>query len=440
MRTFLVEQALRRLDPATRTNAETALDSLLPEKDDWSDLEQIDLQEFLWYQLPTKWLADTKEHHEVAWALGDLFESAGLDRYADLCRSASTHELLALWARDRDAARSRMRDLMTASGVVPPETALITWGSMQGLAEHGAHRLVSAALEAAVVDGSLVPGRRGWPAVARRVADRRLRGPDPSGEHASLLESVEAERQHHWLADVQRRTGLSDGEVAALAEALAGAADDEAVATVSASLEPLRWFMGQVGDGVTMTAHDYLPRRLATDGNERYGWFELSPHFTVRGERDVPELSLLNELARGSRLVTLRHRRLALSARGRAALADDASLVPAVLSQLFTAATWEGDASLGLALTLVCDEPSARTEVSAALFRYLSDRWSLGDAPLTVLDVGGAARRLRTAARVFGWFSPREPRSTQGAPVLTDVGRAALLLGIRIAARAPKEM
>ncbi len=440
MRTFLVEQALRRLDPATRTNAETALDSLLTEEDDWSDLEQLDLQEFLWYQLPTKWLTDTTELHEIAWALGDLFECAGLDRYADLCRSASTHELLALWAHDREPARRRMRDLMAESGVVPPETALLTWGAMQGLAEYGAHRLVSAALEAAVVDGSLVPGRRGWRAVAGRVADRRLRGPDPSGEHASLLESVEEERQQHWLADVQRRTGLSDGEVAALATDLAGAAGREAVAAVSGSLEPLRWFLGQVGDGVTKTAHDYLPPQLALDGNERYGWFELSPHFKVRGERDVPELTLLNELARGSRLVTLRHRRLALSARGRAALVDDDSLIPAVLGQLFTSATWDGDASLGLALTLVCEEPSARTEVSASLLRYLSDRWSRGETPLSILDVGGAARRLRTASRVFGWFGPREPRSTQGAPVLTDVGRAALLLGIRIAARAPKEM
>lgn len=438
MRRFSVEQALRSLDPATRANAETALDSLLLEEEDWSDLQQLRLQEFLWYALPTKWLTDAREQHEIAWALADLLEAAGLERYAALCRSGPTHELLALWARDRDVARRRMQDLMDASGVVPPATPALTWGAMLGVAEHRAHSLVSAALEAAIVDGTLVPGKRGWRTVAAGLSEQRLRGPDPSDEHESLLDSVEQERQAHWLADVQRRTGITDDEVAELATALAGAADGAAFTAVSASLDPLRWFLGQLADGVAMTTHGYLPRQLALDANERYGWFDLSPAFKVRGERDLPELTLLHELSRESRLVALKQRRLRLTARGRSALGDDDALVGAVLGHLFTSDTWSGDSAVGLALVLVCEEPSTRTEIDAALLRFLSQRWRRGDKPLSILDIGGAARRVRTAARVFGWFEPDRPGSWGRAPELTAVGRAALLLGIRAVARGPK--
>lgn len=441
MTSFAVEQALRHLDDSARNDARAALESLLPEHGDWADLLQLTLQEFLWYHLPVKWLTDSSHHHEVAWALGDLFEAAGLDRYAGLCRSAATHELIAQWADNREEARERFRGLVADSGVNPPDTPLLTWGSMQGLSEYAAGLHVSAALEAAVVEGSLVPGRRGWRSVAAAVTERTLRGPDPHGEHSCLLARVETDRRRDWLAETQRRIGLTGEPAATLAAHLASPPTDDVVHAVAASLEPLVWFLSQIGDGLNLTERGYLPRRLALDADERYAWFDLRPKFTVRGERDLPELTLIHALARETRLVTLRRGRLTLSAQGRAALADEPSLVRAILSVIFAPTTWEGDAAVGMAVALACADPATRVstaDLDAALHRHLQARWRAGASDLTVADVRGAGRRLDSSGRVFAWFAPAERGVWDRAPQLTEVGRHALLLGLRMVACAPR--
>lgn len=157
-----VEDALAAQEPATADEARAARDWTLPDGGDWPDLTQLGLQNFLWYALPMKWMTDEAHHHEVAWALGDLFESVGLHRYAALCRSEDTHRLVARWEPDREGARKELRRLMERSGVDPLETDLLAWGDIQGMAEHAASWTVSRALEAAVEDGRLVPGTRGW--------------------------------------------------------------------------------------------------------------------------------------------------------------------------------------------------------------------------------------------------------------------------------------
>jgi hypothetical protein len=66
------------------------------------DLPDVGVVErFLTEQLPSHWRVDEREQHEVAWALGDLFELAGLAPQAETCRSAATHELLAGWGWTR---------------------------------------------------------------------------------------------------------------------------------------------------------------------------------------------------------------------------------------------------------------------------------------------------------------------------------------------------
>lgn len=435
-----VERALRKLPDATRDDARAAIEWLLPEDGDWDDLLQLTVQGFLWYSLPVKWLTDSIHHHEVAWALGDLFERGGLERYAGLCRSTATHELISLWETDPEAARAQFRTLTVDSGVDPPDTTLLTWGHLQGMTEHVACLNVSAALEAAVADGSLVPGRPGWRSVATSVTERTLSGPDPQGEHPRLLDAVEAERCRDWLSDLRRRTGLSDDAAAALMAGLASSSHDDLDA-VGASLEPLAWFLRRIGDGITLTEAGYLPRGLGLDADERYDWFGLKPKFTVRGERDLPELMLIHRLTRDTRLVTLRRRRLTVSARGREALADERSLLRAVLARLFDPTTWEGDAAVGVAIALICADPTQRftsADLDAALHRHLRARWRRGAGELTVDDVRGAGWPLRTAGRTFGWYAPAERGVWDLAPRLTDVGRQACLLGIRAIACGPR--
>jgi len=430
-----IERALHELPEDTRGDARAAIEWLLPEDDDaWEDLLQLAVQGFLWYSLPMKWLTSSAEHHEIAWALGDLFEAAGLVRYGDLCRSPETHALISRWEHDTEGARVQFRTLMADSGVDPPDSDLLTWGELQTLTEHAANLHVSHALEKAVAEGSLVPGRRGWRSVAASVTERTLRGPDPSGKRPSLLDAVEAERCEAWFSELRRRAVVPDDAASALLARVAPPPSGDVVNAVVESLEPLAWFLNEVGDGVTMTQAGYLPRRLVLDADERYDWFELKPQFSVRTEHDLPEIALLHDLARQARLVTLRGRRLTVSARGRQSLDDVPTLRRTVLTALFDPTTWDGDAAVGAAVALLCADsaqPFMRGDLDLALHRHLRGRWRREAGDLTVDDVRGASRRLRTAAQAFGWFAPAERRAWELAPRLTDVGRLACVLGLR---------
>ena len=60
-------------------------------------LDQVSLLglcEWLWYQLPAKWLCPLSEHLELAAALGALFQELGRPRHAELCRSPTTERVL----------------------------------------------------------------------------------------------------------------------------------------------------------------------------------------------------------------------------------------------------------------------------------------------------------------------------------------------------------
>lgn len=96
-----LERALLTLDAATQAQVRPALAWMRAEAGgrDASDLEP--LRRFLWRELPVAPHGDDREPHEVAWALGELFEQAGLPAGAALCRAATTHEIIAVgrWTR-----------------------------------------------------------------------------------------------------------------------------------------------------------------------------------------------------------------------------------------------------------------------------------------------------------------------------------------------------
>jgi hypothetical protein len=98
------------------------------------------LEDFLSQELPRRWPGDEHERHEVAWALGDLLERAGLPELAARCRSASTHEWLAVWdwVRSFSGVREEFWSPAVAAlgrpAVVPPRVAL-SLSSAQALLE-----------------------------------------------------------------------------------------------------------------------------------------------------------------------------------------------------------------------------------------------------------------------------------------------------------------
>jgi len=112
-----LETLLASLDPSSADLARAAVGWILPEGAALTQLGQVELQEFLWYQLPLKWMAPTSQLHEVAWSLADLFTAAGLERYALLSRAPQTHRLLDAWQdNDHALARRMMKEAIRSSG------------------------------------------------------------------------------------------------------------------------------------------------------------------------------------------------------------------------------------------------------------------------------------------------------------------------------------
>jgi hypothetical protein len=90
-----VEELVRSLDKATATLVRPVLARLSRRGGPGGPTTQV-LQEFLMWDLPREEALDVGAQHEVAWALGDLYERAGLPEQAAVCRSALTHEALAV--------------------------------------------------------------------------------------------------------------------------------------------------------------------------------------------------------------------------------------------------------------------------------------------------------------------------------------------------------
>lgn len=99
----LLDRALLTLDDVTVARVRPALDWMCssrpasPPDGARSEAPGAEaVRRFLWHDLPG-WPGEGAEQHEVAWALGDLFELAGMAEQASLCRSSATHEILAVW-------------------------------------------------------------------------------------------------------------------------------------------------------------------------------------------------------------------------------------------------------------------------------------------------------------------------------------------------------
>jgi len=407
---------------------------MLPDDASLSELGQVELQEFLWYQLPLKWVVETSELHEVAWSLADLFTAAGLDRYAILCRAPATHRLLDAWQDDdHEPARRTMKAAFPSSGVVPPDTPLMRWGSVLGVVEHSASRRVSQALEQAIDAGELLPGERGWKQQAARISEASLTMPHIDLHGGTMRQAVCRERAERWAAGspaarealLTPMLPLLDGDVSIPAEA-------------GDCLTPLRWLLENVGDGATLTQAGWLPKALVLAANDRFGWFDMFG-FQLRTETDMPELATVNELARRARLITRKGRKVALSATGRRALGDPGVLWRIVIAGIFATGRYEGEGAAQAAATLVRPTaPLPDNTVEAKVGAGLQGRWrtASGDA----LDEWSglyATREYRVFSEVFGWFE--EDGDWQNRTLtLTPPGRQAALLGLQLQAQAPR--
>lgn len=412
--------------------ARAALDWIVGPEGGPGDLSQMQLQMFLWYSLPCKWLIEDAEHHEVAWALGDLLAAEGFERYGDLCRAPATHEVISAYHESLERGLQALRDALGASGVEPPDTDLLAWDSVMGVDESTVRDGVSEMLEASIVSGDLVVGARGWKARAARLTTDHLCAPDPDLDGRTPLDLVRTERVQRW-AD-------SGGPAwRQLHRALPPLLVEPDLAGVAArSMAPVRALLDEVGEGVTLTQSGYLPRALVVSLTDRFGWYDR-PGSKVRSEADVFQLARLNAMLRKGRVLTKRGRKLTTSASARKWIADDARLFHVVAEQLMSGSDFETDvAAVRAAVLLTRGGQVSDAELSSAVRRVVAERWRTSDGDkIGSQDVWWSSGPLSVLGSALGWV--QESGSWADRTVrLTDAGRAAAVIGLRSRAHAPR--
>ena len=322
---MVVAEALRRLAEEDPDAASYAVEA-------WSDLAadegpdrvgQRRLQEFLWYRLPRAFLAGDEEHVAIADALGRLLDELGLARRAAICHSEQTREILRAWHREPREGFAAFEAAADRSGVEPPDTDDLAWGSMMTLEEAQARDHVGQRLEEAIVETRLRPGRSGWRRQQRALTDAALnesRPGHPTGE--TWRQALTTARVQAWIdrsgaASASRRRLIDPLEPRLLhpVEVPEGAAE---------VTEPLRWLLARARDeGLPLTERGNLGRALVREAQQRFGfedwWFKDR---LPASEIDVIPLVRWHELLRAQRWVRRRGRTLHTTKAGEA-LADD---------------------------------------------------------------------------------------------------------------------
>jgi hypothetical protein len=264
-----------------RELASLAIDSLLGDRA-LSEVSLLELHQFLWLTLPVSWDGDTADHLAVAHRLGRLFSQAGMEHHATLCTSPMTVSIIGTYQTSgREAGRSSYRELVDATGLLPPDTGLLQWNQVKGPDERAAFTACAKALESAIDSGELAVAERRWKAVRAEVTERTLRG--------EWLARVESERLTRWAdrnRDIlgRRRTTL----LSRLKNSEMPPAD---------AYPTLRWLLARAESGIELSPAGHLPATLVSEAVTTFGWSDQLIG-TLDREHDVLPLRHLHDLAR----------------------------------------------------------------------------------------------------------------------------------------------
>lgn len=407
-------------------------------------LSRYELQVFLWYGLPRKWLAPLEEKQAVAARLGRFLELVGgrATTHAAMCTSEQTMRLLRAWEEDDDAAGELLREALTASGIEPPDTDALEWGSLMGLEEARLREQTARELENAVEEGRLEPGRRDFRRRQVELVEELLGAPRPE-DGRSPLDVIAEERLEDWARRGSEERRAIVAAILPLMQAPPSPAEDPPA--VRAPLAPLTWLLGAAVEGIALTQTGALNRALVRAAVERFpDWWEIERYGPPRREDEVSRLREVDGLARRMRLLRSRGRKLVLTKRGQAAHEEPATLLDAVAPHLLCADGFDGAVQelaaavlLGGGETIDCDE--MEQAVHAAI---VAEGWhAAGEAP-GVLDVAAAAFdliRLADALELldYEYEYDRESGKARRELGMTRAGRKALRLALRARATGP---
>ncbi len=328
-----VEQALAAIgagEPEVAEDARAAWESLTAGEGP-ETVTQWRLQLFLWEELNRSWRGDAPGRWRVASALAALLDGLGMQRYSAIARSETTRQILLTGDQAPDRGRTVVRRALQRSGIEPPDTELLTWGTVMGPVESQALEAVADRLELAVAVGDLLPGSRGWRDQQAEIALDALMTPRPELAGDAFYDGIMDERLNHWVRGPRSTT--RGGLLAPLESALREPVDPGMAAPARALLRPLDWLLTEISDGLALTAAGYLPPRTVARALDELGWREelIGP---ASREVDAYPVLILRETAQRLGLCRRRGSRLSLTPGGRAALADGRTLWQAVAAGL----------------------------------------------------------------------------------------------------------
>lgn len=377
------------------------------------EISRHDLQQFVHYTLPRKYLAGVEEHIAVARSLGDALEHLGAPpEYADLCRSPETIALLRLWAVDEDAAFAQFAAFTDDSGLEPPDVEGLRWQGVMGLAEARTRDAATLALERALEAGDTRP--------AAEIVRAVLAEPDPDGERPTRLLAVQAERIERWA-------GWRSSSRRALLEPVVGDVIDAALPEWPAD-DVLDWLLDEARAGLALTERGALSRALCVEiARRRPDWAWGKP---PRSEADIENLESLHAALRRSGLVRRRERKLLATKRA-------GELTPGARRVRILESLLDGDSFLAAVaeLTLAAlaqDAPDARARVAEAID---DAGWRSDGGPLPSHAVPSTMTDVRRVLLAIG--AAEGDALSRSECTLTEPGRAAVLCALRAQALRP---
>ncbi len=371
------------------------------------EISRYDLQQFVHYTLPRKFLTGVEEHVAVARVLGDALEHLEAPpAYAELCRSPETTELLRLWAIDPDAAFARFVSFTDASGLEPPDVEELHWQGVMGPVEAMTRQAATLSLERALESGD----RRPATTIVREV----LAEPDPDGGQASRLLAVQAERIDRWA-------GWRSTSRRALLEPVNGELIDVQVPDWPAD-DVLDWLLDEARAGLALTERGALSRAICVEIAHRHpDWTWGKP---PRSEADVENLASLHAALRGSGLVRRRGRTL-LATKRAGELSPGARRLR-LLEHLLDGGSFQAAVAELTFAALLQDEPDVRLRVAEVIDEA---GWSSDGGPLPAYAVPSTVTDVLHVLLAIG-AAEGGALSRDGCR-LTEHGRAIVLRALR---------
>ena len=395
---------LAATDPVAANQAEAAFGALT-----WGQGLQIvslrGVQEFLWYQLPSKFAVTLDEHRRTrARPRGPCSTWSGSPATPNCAAARSPTPSWSPTTPTTAAGIAAYRKALAAGGVEPPDIpGLLTWGGMLGVEEHAAFWSLADHLEVAITAGVYTPGGRGWRATATEVARGYLTVSRLELGGDSYLDRIHTERRDRWAES--RGPGR-----AALTQAVLPLLTDPPAVPVDAEdhLAQIRWFLAAFdGDGAPLTVNHTLGRALLTEACHRFDWLILGKQ--APPENQLPEAHRLRSILTQLGATRRRGRRLLLTTRGQQLLkADTPTLWDAVTGTLIPTEPAQAGAAEILLMLLVTDQaPAYGSPVIADILT--GEGWRTEDGgPLTADGTGWLTGDVTRPPRV-----PAPDRKTQ---------------------------